>query len=100
MTRLYTLPAHKPFLSTLAQALLEGRLIPGFPQGDLFRLADATVYLPTQRAARNFGQALVAASGLEGLVLPRIVPLGAFAGEDEDFEDDFDAPLAGRGSRA
>ena len=59
MTRVFTIPAAAPFLPTLARALLAGRLIPGFPGPDPFALADATLYLPTQRAARAFGQALI-----------------------------------------
>ncbi len=90
MPRLFTIPAAAPFLPTLASALLHGRLIPGFPGADPLALADAVVYLPTQRAARAFGQALVAASGRTSLALPRIVPLGAFASEEGEFAD-FDA---------
>ena len=91
MTRLFTIPAASPFLPTLAKALLDGRLIPGFPGKNPLALADAVVYLPTQRAARAFGQALVGASGSDSLALPRIVPLGAFAadeGDDAEFGDD------------
>ena len=50
MTRLFSIPAASPFLPTLARALLEGRLIPGFPGDDPLALAEATIYLPTQRA--------------------------------------------------
>ncbi len=87
MTRLFTIPAAAPFLPTLARTLLDGALIPGFPGADPLALATATVYLPTQRAARAFGRALVAASGSASVVLPRIVPLGAFASEEGDFEE-------------
>ena len=80
--RLFTIPAQAPFLPTLAQSLLDGRLIPGFPGPGPLALAQATVYLPTQRAARAFGRALVRASGRTSLALPRIVPLGAFAAEE------------------
>jgi ATP-dependent helicase/nuclease subunit B len=96
LTRLFTIPAAAPFLPTLARALLEGRLIPGFPGPDPLALAGATVYLPTQRAARAFSQALVAASGRASLALPRIVPLGAFAAEEGEFAEieAFDDPPA------
>lgn len=76
--RLYTLPPGAPFLPSLADALLSGRLIPGFPGADPLALADATIYVPTRRSAAEFGRALVAASGGRSLVLPRIAPLGAF----------------------
>lgn len=96
LTRLFTIPAAAPFLPTLAHALLDGRLIPGFPGPDPLALAGATVYLPTQRAAHAFAEALVAASGRSGLVLPRIVPLGAFATEEGEFAETeaFDDPPA------
>ncbi len=96
VTRLFTLPAAAPFLPALARALLDGRLIPGFPGPDPLELAGATVYLPTQRAARAFGEALVAASGARSLALPRIVPLGAFAAEEGEFAEieAFDDPPA------
>ena len=87
MTRLFTIPAAVPFLPTLAENLLGGRLIPGFPGADPFALADAVVYLPTQRAARAFASALVAACGRSSLTLPRIVPLGVFAAEEGEFAE-------------
>jgi ATP-dependent helicase/nuclease subunit B len=63
----------------LSRALLDGALVEGFP-GDAgpLALARATIYVPTQRAARELGLALVAASGGYSLILPRIAPLGAF----------------------
>jgi ATP-dependent helicase/nuclease subunit B len=75
--RLYTIPASAPFLSTLAEALLDGRLVPGYaPRHDPLTLADATVYLPNRRAARAFGFALLDALGQNATLLPRILPLG------------------------
>jgi ATP-dependent helicase/nuclease subunit B len=54
-------------------------LIAGFPgAGGPLALADATIYVPTQRAAEALARALVAASGGASLILPRIAPLGAF----------------------
>ena len=88
--RLFTIPSEAPFLPTLAEAMLDGRLIPGFPGPGPLALAEATVYLPTQRAVVAFGQALAKASGGKSLALPHIVPLGAFAaeeGEAAEFED-------------
>ena len=41
-------------------------------------LADATIYVPTQRAAQALAKALLSASGGRSLLLPRIAPLGAF----------------------
>ncbi|WP_158815335.1 double-strand break repair protein AddB [Methylocapsa sp. S129] len=76
---LFSIPAGAPFLATLSRALLDGALVEGFP-GDAgpLALARATIYVPTQRAARALSQALVNASGGASLILPRIAPLGAF----------------------
>ncbi|MFG1396654.1 double-strand break repair protein AddB [Roseixanthobacter pseudopolyaromaticivorans] len=77
MTRVFSIPTSAPFLPTLARALLDGDLVPGFaPRGDPLALASATLYLPTRRAGRMFADALLEASGGEALLLPRIVPLG------------------------
>ena len=73
----FSIPPSAPFLPTLATALLDGQLIPGFaPRGDPLLLASATVYLPTRRAVRAFGEAILTALGTEATLLPRIVPLG------------------------
>ena len=54
-------------------------LIEGFPgSGGALALAEATIYVPTQRAAAGLAEALLAASGRGSLLLPRIAPLGAF----------------------
>src|ERR1700722_7689150 len=77
--RVFTIPSEAPFLPTLSRALLDGTLIDGFPgAGGPVALADATIYLPTQRAAQALAKALLAASGGQSLLLPRIAPLGAF----------------------
>src|ERR1700722_12797490 len=77
--RVFTIPSGAPFLPTLSRALLDGVLIDGFPgAGGPTALADATIYVPTQRAAQGLAKALLAASGGQSLLLPRIAPLGAF----------------------
>jgi ATP-dependent helicase/nuclease subunit B len=77
--RVFTIPSGAPFLPTLSRALLDGVLIEGFPgAGGPMTLADATIYVPTQRAAQALTKALLAASGGRSLLLPRIAPLGAF----------------------
>ena len=73
-----------PFLTTLADSLLDGTLIPGFrPRAEPLGLATATIFLPTRRAARALQDILLRRSGLGALLLPRITPLG-------DVDDDFD----------
>src|SRR5271170_3881095 len=77
--RVFTIPSGAPFLPTLSRALLDGVLIEGFPGADgPTALADATIYVPTQRAAQALAQALLSASRTRSLILPRIAPLGAF----------------------
>ena len=74
--RLYTIPPSAPFLPTLLHALLSGKLVPGFTGEDPARLAEATIYLPTQRACRLAREAFLDALNTDAAVLPRIVPLG------------------------
>ncbi|TIR14988.1 MAG: hypothetical protein E5X34_30770, partial [Mesorhizobium sp.] len=58
--RVLSIPPGAPFLPTLAEALLDGRLIPGFRfDGEPLALADATIYVPTRRAARALRGAFV-----------------------------------------
>ncbi len=92
---LFSIPAGAPFLPTLSRALLDGSLIEGFP-GDLgpLALARATIYVPTQRAARELSLALVAAGGGASLILPRIAPLGAFEATQDSLLFDEPAELA------
>jgi ATP-dependent helicase/nuclease subunit B len=81
--RVFTIPSGAPFLPTLSRALLDGVLIDGFPgAGGPLALTDATIYVPTRRAAQALAQALLAASGGQSLLLPRIAPLGAFEPEE------------------
>src|SRR5947209_2083643 len=86
--RVFTIPAGAPFLPTLAVALLEGRLVEGFPreEGPL-ALTGATIFVPTQRSAAALAQALVKASGGNSLLLPHIAPLGAFGSEETSLVD-------------
>jgi ATP-dependent helicase/nuclease subunit B len=71
---------------------MDGAVVEGFaPRGDPLALAGATVFLPTRRACRAFADALLEASGREGLLLPRIVPLGDVDEDALAFSED--APL-------
>jgi ATP-dependent helicase/nuclease subunit B len=92
--RLFTVPASAPFLATLAGALLDGALVPGFaPRGDPLALASATVFLPTRRAGRLLGEALLAETG-GATLLPRIVPLGDVDEDALAFAEEFTEPPA------
>jgi ATP-dependent helicase/nuclease subunit B len=82
--RVFTIASGLPFLPTLAQSLLSGKIIPEWPRkDDPLAFADATIYVPTRRAARAFLNELATRSGNEALLLPRVVPLGGL----EDVED-------------
>ncbi|UCI07959.1 double-strand break repair protein AddB [Mesorhizobium sp. B1-1-8] len=86
--RVFSIPSGAPFLPTLAEALLDGRLIPGFRfDGDPLALTDATIYVPTRRAAKALRGAFVDILGKRSAILPTVRPLGEF---DED-EAAFDA---------
>jgi len=64
-----TIASGAPFLRTLAAALLDGRVVEGFPaRGDPAALAEE----------------LAAAAGATALILPRIVPLGAMEGIENE----------------
>ncbi len=73
---LYTIPFHRPFLSTLAQELL---LRYGHTPETLSRV---WVLLPTLRACRALREVLLECSDGKALLLPRIQALGDL---DEDF---------------
>lgn len=101
--RLHTIPASLPFLKTLAEALLDGRLVPGFaydPARPLM-LADATVYVPTRRAARVLRSEFVDLLGGRSAILPVIRPLGETDDDSGFFEEtapallDMAEPLSG-----
>lgn len=75
--RVFSIPPGAPFLPTLADALLSGRLIPGFqPGGDPLALADATIFVPTRRAARALRATFAERLGGKAAILPVIRPLG------------------------
>ena len=80
----FTIAASAHFAESLARGLLER------VGGDPLALSSATIYLPTQRAARTFGDAFARVMGGAAL-LPQFKPLG-----DSD-EDDllFDAAAEG-----
>ena len=78
--RVFTIPASAPFLPTLIEALIGGRL--GFDVGrDPLALAAATLYLPTRRACRLARDAFLDVLKSDAAILPRIVALGDI---DED----------------
>src|SRR5215210_6438583 len=86
--RVFNIPASAPFLPTLVAALLDGRLIPGFPaSGDPLALAEATLYLPTRRACRLTRDVFLDAVEGQAAILPRIVALGDIDEDEIAFAD-------------
>ncbi len=78
----FTVPAGRPFLASLAAAILAGDLPRvGGPRPTALDLAGMTVLLPTRRAARALGEAFLTASGGAALLLPQIRPISE--GQDD-----------------
>jgi len=75
--RLFTIPSSAPFLRTLLTELVEGRLVPGFPDAsDPLSLAQATLYLPTRRACRLAQDLFLDVLATDAAILPRIAAIG------------------------
>ena len=88
--RVFTIPASAPFLPTLIEALIGGKL--GFAAApDPLALAAATLYLPTRRACRLARDAFLDVLKDDAAILPRIVAIGDI---DED-EIAFGEAMAG-----
>jgi len=76
--RIYTVPHGRPFLTSLAEALLAGNLpVPGGRRPDPMELADVTLLLPTRRATRALQEAFLKAAHGTALLLPKIRPIFA-----------------------
>lgn len=83
-SRLFSVAPGAPFLKTLAIALLDGELVAGFaPRNDPLLLAQATIYLPTRRAARSLASEFIDAMGGRAAILPTIRTLGD--SDDDEF---------------
>ncbi|MHA1560077.1 MAG: double-strand break repair protein AddB, partial [Alphaproteobacteria bacterium] len=76
----YSIPIGAPFLPTLADAFLGGQFGAVDP-GDPLSMTDATVLLPTRRAARTFRKLLLERSTSRSVLMPRVRPIGDI---DED----------------
>jgi ATP-dependent helicase/nuclease subunit B len=94
--RVFTIPASAPFLPTLIDALVKGRLVKGFPAGgDPLALARATLYLPTRRACRVARRVFLEVLGAEAAVLPRLVALMDVDADEIEFAEAADAEFYG-----
>lgn len=81
--RFYSIASGRPFLDDLARELTISI------RGAGFELPDATVYLPTRRAARALAASFLKASGAAAALTPRIRALGDI--DEDEFALDGDA---------
>src|SRR5467141_4193805 len=80
--RVFSVTVSVPFLRTLIEALVDGRLVEGFEaRRDPLNRATATLYLPTRRAGRLAREIFLDELKTDAAILPRIVALGDI---DED----------------
>lgn len=78
--RVFTIPPSAPFLPTLIEALIGGKL--GFAAvTDPVALASVTLYLPTRRACRLARDTFLETLKADAAILPRIIAIGDI---DED----------------
>src|SRR5580698_9068265 len=78
--RVFTIPASAPFLPTLIEALVGGKLGLAAARHPL-ALAAATLYLPTRRACRLARDGFLEVLKDDAAILPRIIAIGDI---DED----------------
>ncbi|MCY0092853.1 double-strand break repair protein AddB [Hoeflea ulvae] len=76
--RILTIPPGAAFLTTLAEKILSGGLVPelAYDPDNPLSLAGATVFVPTRRAARVLRSELTDLIGKGSAILPSIRPLG------------------------
>ncbi|MCC0044018.1 MAG: double-strand break repair protein AddB [Brucellaceae bacterium] len=82
----FSIPAGVAFLPTLADAVLNSRLVAGAPSDDPLALAATTIFVPTRRAARELRAAFLERLGGRAAILPQIRPLGEFEEDLGAFE--------------
>lgn len=90
---LFSIAPHAPFLPTLADAIMDGRVLGDWPQQGPFWLSDITVILPTQRARQALAEAFAKHPKFTGL-LPDIRTFGGDEADEEPFLPPFDAPAS------
>ncbi|HTQ81944.1 MAG TPA: double-strand break repair protein AddB [Pseudolabrys sp.] len=91
----FNIPASARFLPVLIDALLGGKLVPGFPTTrDPLELAQATLYLPTRRAVRLARDVFLERIGTDAAILPRILAVGDIDEDEFAFAEAATAGLA------
>jgi ATP-dependent helicase/nuclease subunit B len=94
-TNVFNIPPSASFLRVLIDALLVGKLVPGFPAArDPLALSTATLYLPTRRACRLAREVFLDALGGEAAILPRIAAIGDVDEDEIAFADAATGDLA------
>jgi len=88
---LFSIAPHAPFLATLAERVLDGTLLGGWPRVGAFWLSDVTIILPTRRARLALADAFARRLGGAAL-LPDIRTFGGEVADEEPFLPPFDAP--------
>jgi len=88
---IFSIAPHARFLPTLADAVMDGRLLGDWPRDNPFWLSDVTIILPTQRARQALADAFARHAGFTGL-LPDIRTFGGDESDEEPFLPPFDAP--------
>ena len=69
--------AGAPFLETFVRALLNGEVVASYSRAlDPLRFSNATIYVPTRRAAKALASELARQMDRPSVLLPRILPLG------------------------
>lgn len=87
--KLFTIAADAPFLETLADRVLDGTLLGGWPREGVFWLTDVTIVLPTRRARLALAQAFL---DRNQMLLPDIRTFGGEPADEEPFLSPHEAP--------
>ncbi len=82
--RVFTISIGDPFLDTLARSITNGDILPDWPDPkNPLSLSDATIFLPTRRAARVLSDIFASGGVLRTQLLPKILPLGGNDGVED-----------------
>jgi len=85
--RVFTIAPGAPFLETLADVILSGRLFDAAAPASPLDLARHTVLLPTRRSARALTDAFLNLGSGNATLLPRIRPVGDVDEDDFSFDE-------------
>lgn len=76
-SKFYTISPMVSFVDTLADSIVSGRIIEGWPdQAYPYSLSSATIYMPTKRSAEGLAGSLKIHKKAKSLFLPKIVSIG------------------------